>query len=209
MIFRVLKDEQSLAAYSILTEKHISVRFPVEYLQKSRVVALFNEAGEICGGYVLVLKGPFRVIQSLPESVRDHSPDLQRIAPKQLFELTGLWLSPKVTSKPVVLSFWLRLYFDILSTRKSHFVYAYSLNKKSLSRIYGVVNPRVIFRGLTQMQPGMKQPESESVEIASVVRLALIPMLKPHFLAKKLVVRRSLASNLDYQKILNAYDSPY
>ena len=207
MIFRELKDEHSLQRYITLTEKFLSIRFPMEYLKKSKVVACIDDEGEIAGGYMIVLKAPFRVVDSLPDSILEHHSHLHSMDQDSMIELTGLWLSPKVTHKITVFTFWLRLYWDIVRTKKKYIVYAYSLKKSALGKIYSVANPTILFRGMTKMQPGMKEPEEESVELVQIPKATLIPVINPQFFVKKLIAKRTLARNLDYLQVVNAYEN--
>lgn len=208
MEFKQLTDTQSLEAFAALTQKHLTISFPLDYLRKSKVVALIDDQKKICGGYVMVLTGPFRVIESLPTFSRQKHEWLNKRL-ESAFELTGLWLCPSVVGRINVTLFWLKLYFDIVTLKKKFFVYAYGLNKPALGKIYRVLGPQVLFRGRTLVQPGMAAPEDESVEMASVARLGLLPFLKPQLLLKKMLFTRTLSQNAAYQQVLREYEERF
>jgi hypothetical protein len=202
--FRVLRSESELNEYAEKTHRHLGVRFPLEYLKRSKVVAYLSDSGEMVGGYAMVLKGPFRTLESLPDVVRDCHPFLKETPMKDICEFTGLWLAPEMRRRTVSFVFWLRMYFDVVTLGKKHFVYAYSLDKKALGRMYRVCNPEVLFRGMTRMQPGMSKPEAESVEVTSLARIVWTPLLKPQFLLFKMIRRRTLSRNLAYMRIMRS-----
>jgi len=129
MRIMLLTSDEDLESYRQLTEKYINVLLPLEYLQRSKVVAFRHANGELCGGYVLVQSGPLRVLESIPED--DFSQiftDLSNVA-----EITGLWLDSKKSGTLFCsVALWLRLYFDLLFSSFDGFVYAYTLKKNNL-----------------------------------------------------------------------------
>lgn len=191
MPFVVLKEESELREFASLTHKFLSIQFPIEYLQQSKVTAYIDDAGRMLGGYVLVLRGPFRVVESLPDEVKNADP---RFAPENLeegFEVTGLWVSPALRDRKINLLFWLRMYFDMLTLGRKWLIYAYSLDKPGLGRMYSIAKPSVVFRGETKILPGMPEPDAESVEVVNIFNLAKVPFTCPQFLMKRLLPRRA------------------
>ena len=186
MPFRLLRGDEELETFCDNTEQYIAVRFPLDYLRNGKVVAYYSKDGRMLGGYALISKPPFRVIESLPEEVRSRHPALQRLAKTSLFEITGLWLAPELQLKRASFVLWLRLYRDAIALGKSHFVYAYSLTKPSLGRLYRVCHPEVVFRGRTRQLPGMLRAEEESVELSTVARAMLFTLLQPRFFLGRL-----------------------
>ena len=201
MSFKILKDDRELELFRDYAERYISVRFPLDYLQKSKVVAYYSEEGRMCGGYAFVLKPPFRVIESLPEFVRKRSEALRKVSMESLFEFTGLWLSPEIRCRRIASRFWFQIYRDILTLGKSHFVYAYSLDKPALGKLYSICRPDVIFQGETKILAGMKRAENESVEMSSLARVAVAPLLRP-----QLLTRRLLGGERHLEKKIRIYD---
>lgn len=168
---------------NILAEK-ISVRFPIEYLERSHV-RLLRLHGEILGGYTIVLKGPFRVVESLPDEIQ------AQLTTKKLCEATGMWLSPKVSNPLIVSRFWLQFCLDLLFSGKSECIYSYSLRSSRLTKVYSYSEPKILFRGLTKVLPGMPHPEEESVELTSVWKTGLLPFRNPKWIFKKLITKRN------------------
>ena len=198
MKFKTLKTEHELTLYSDLTYRYIDVRLPLEYLQRSKVIACFNNEGFICGGFVIVLEGPFRVITSIPNfNEQKWKPQLANCA-----EVTGLWLDNSYRYKHTSIKFWLTVYFELLKTKKEYFTYAWSLKKPKLGEIYAHGNPVVLFQGETNILPGMDKPDHESVEIVKRKDLLLTPIFKPTFLLKRVRGTRSLKGHNQHQRQL-------
>ena len=187
MKFRTLNTDQKLIQYSYLTEKYINVRLPLDYLQRSKVVACFNDMGHICGGFVIVFNEPFRVIESIPDfNKSDWQDKLDNCA-----EVTGLWFDNNFVKRRTSFKFWVNVYYEFLKTKKDYFTYAWSLKKPKLGAIYAHGNPTVLFRGETKILPGMGMPDEESVEIVKRRDILFIPLVKPHFFLKRIFSNRS------------------
>jgi hypothetical protein len=199
MKFVTISTDKELIEYQALTAKYINVVLPLDYLKKSKVIAL-KINGKIRGGFVLVTEGPFRVIDSIPSNYLSPKRMLKNILSHEILEITGLWLNPNIKDNQVSLIFWLNLYFQLLISRKKYCTYAYSLAKPKLGSIYKIANPRVLFSGKTNMQPGMSQPEEESVEIVSIKNIAIAPFSNPDFLLKKLIGNRNIAKNYSFRR---------
>lgn len=196
MEFKLLTEESDLREYAELTYRFLDIRFPLEYLKRSRVRACVTPEGRILGGYMLVMEGPYRVVESLPEAVRAKEP---RFAPEVLnkgMEVTGLWMSPALRCRRTNLLFWLRMYYEMLTLGRKWLIYAYSLDKPGLGRLYSVAKPKVVFRGETKIQEGMPEPDAESVEVVSIFNLAKAPFTAPQFLLRRLLPRSKRRATL-------------
>lgn len=203
MGFRLLHEQRDLLQYINYTEAHLGVRFPLEYLRQGRVMGFFDKNHKLAGGYSLILKGPFRVLESLPETIKTAHPILSKIKESSICEITGLWLSPELKYNNTSLHLWLRFYRNILFLRKKYFVYAYTFGKRSLGRLYSNMRPYIIFQGKTKLLPGMHQPEFESVELTTWGRIITVPIRKPRLLFGKMAGERTLASNASFMKMLH------
>jgi hypothetical protein len=185
-----LTSDEDLETYRHLTQKYINVLFQLEYLKRSKVVAFRLRNGEICGGYVLVKNGPFRVLDSIPSEHRHTiSTDLSNVA-----EITGLWLdSQKADNVFCSAILWLALYFGLLFSSFDGFVYAYSLKKENLKKLYSTFHPISLFKGLTIQQEGMIAAEEEAVEFVSKLQAGLAPFRQYEFLTRRItIVLRSM-----------------
>jgi len=189
MKFKVLTTEEELNNYRKITNAFIDVLLPLSYLKRSKVVAVVNKKDEIRGGFVIVMQGPFRTLQSIPKKT-DH---INNALKGNVGEITGLWLDPRFKDCRSSLKFWLRFYWELLSSGKSDYVYAYSLRKPKLGLLYKAGRPKVLFRGQTKILEGMDMPEKESVEILSMKNLALAPLTSPHFILRRLWGNRKLS----------------
>jgi hypothetical protein len=75
---------------------------------------------------------------------------------------------------------------EILSSSKTHFVYAYSMRKPKLGELYASGKPTVLYRGETKTLPGMDGPDLESVEMISLGGFFLSALATPSFFLKRL-----------------------
>ena len=189
MKFKLLSTDEELNQYRKITNGFIDVLLPLSYLKRSRVIAVVNKNNEIRGGFVIVMQGPFRTLLSIPKKTERINQHLKG----NVGEITGLWLDPRLGSCRSSFKFWLRLYWELISSGKTDYVYAYSLRKPKLGRLYKAGRPKVLFRGETKVMEGMDMPERESVEILSMKRLALAPITSPTFLLRRLWGNRKLS----------------
>ena len=155
---RILRNELELKGFIEAAEKIHKIEYPMDYLRRSRVVGLFDEQQNLRGGFLLALRGPFRTLESLPEGV-----ETRHIPQNRAAEINALWVDANCSGKKSA-RLWLRIFFEMVRSRKSHFLYTYSLKAASLGAIYAVVRPTVLYRGLTKTLPGMREPDEESVE---------------------------------------------
>lgn len=186
MKFKELKSEKDLEKYRHAIAKHIDVLLPLEYLKQGHVFAFVNDDHDICGGFALITKGPFRVLNSIPkfEGLK-FDPKLKHTA-----EITGVWLSKNKTNHYASLRFWLAVLGKVLTSRKKYFVYAYSTRKTGLKNIYARANPEVIFCGETKILPGMPAPDHETIEVVFRKRILLQAFKNPDFFVNRIIPKK-------------------
>jgi len=184
MNIRTLTEIADLEVYRSLTAKYIDVLFPMEYLQQAKVVVCSTASGEFCGGYMLVPQGglPLRVLDSIPDDdLAKVQTDLANVA-----EITGLWLDAKKANTTFCsLVFWLKLYADLATSSYDGFVYAYTLKKRNLAKIYATFCPTTLFEGMTKQQDGMAQPELEAVEYIDKGKVRTAPFKHFSFVSRR------------------------
>lgn len=186
MKLKKLKLEKDLEIYRHAIEKHIDVLLPLEYLKQGKVYGYFNEHNEICGGFTIITKAPFRVLDSIPNFEKfKNDPHLNKTA-----EITGVWLSKKDKRKFASLKFWSNLILTVMTSKKKYFVYAYSTKKTGLQNIYSRANPEVLFRGETKILPGMPSPDHESVEVIYRSRIIIQALKNPDFFIKRMIPKK-------------------
>lgn len=184
-VFRV-QNEADRIEYQALTERWLGIRYPMDYLETSKVYLARDERGCPVGGYCLRLKPPYRVLESLP------APSTPLTG--KTVELTGLWFQPDDPRPNGRVRFWARLCGSLLRHAYKNVVFAYSLSKPGLAKTYANARPTVLFSGVTKMQPGMTTPEAEVVCVAQAYRIALLPVLRPKFFLRRLCPRRQRVS---------------
>ncbi len=185
----VLKKDADLLEFQKYCAEFLHIDYPLECLKRSKVRA-FLKNDKIVGGYILTLKPPFRVLESLPDEVKSSHLAFKREILENSMEVTGLWLNPEVRGKRENFKFWLQLYADLSFTNKKYLFYAYGLEKKHLQKIYSLMNPKIIYRGETKPMPGMQYTELESVEMASINYVRFSLLHRGDFIFKKLLLSR-------------------
>lgn len=182
MKFKLLKQDAELENYRHAIHPHIDVLLPLSYLKQGQVYGYFNKKGDLIGGFALINKGPFRVLDSIPDfEGLKLDPHL-----KHTTEVTGVWLSCEGRDKYASLKYWLTIMTKVLTSRKKYFVYAYSSKKTHLEKIYSRANPIVLFRGETKLLPGMTSVDHESVEVVIKSRIIIQALKNPDFFVKRL-----------------------
>lgn len=198
--FREITRDSHLETYSQFTQRYLDVRYPTDYLRRSKVVALVseNEYGEIqsiFGGYILALSHPFRVLEQLPNTIVENHPHLQKKW-NECLELTGLWVHPMIKNGQIRFRLWWKLFRDLMSQSfkgRPYILYSYDASKKHLGEMYRLSKPHRIFEGYVYI-PGMTEENKEIVEMGSTraVMKAFFasPMCIVGFIAKRLLRKR-------------------
>jgi len=181
MEIRRIKDLLELDHFRKLTNKYIHVLFPIEYLERSRVFCCYDSQNRICGGFVLVMKGPFRVLDSIPTGSDAHGLNMNKTC-----EVTGLWFVPSAKDRSKSIKFWGRLYLELLRTQKNNFVYAFSMSNPQIGKMYEPARPVRLFKGKTEILPGMDDYDNEVVEYVKKSNLYLFPFRSPDFFIKRI-----------------------
>jgi hypothetical protein len=205
IVFREITSEAHLTAYSSFTKRYLDVHYPLDYLKRSKVVALvtLNEDGQIqtmFGGYILALRGPFRVLQQLPRNIVEEHDELQEKLDK-CFELTGLWIHPLMKNGTLRAKFWLRLFMDLVAQTikgKSYALYSYDASKTKLGEMYSICKPCRIFKGEVYI-PGMSEQTTEIVEMGSIHAVMRAFYKEPAYVARFLG-KRLFRKRIAYRK---------
>jgi hypothetical protein len=189
MNFKRLKTFSELNAYRNIAANYIDVLFPLEYLERSKVYAWLDKNGEILGGFMIVTKGPFRVLNSIPDYA-----DAKPLCEKEVAEITGVFLSSSLRGRQKSFEFWMRLYWKLILAKRKYYVYSYTLKKPQLQRMYSMTQPSVLFKGKTNQLAGMTDVEYESVEFMTFKNLVKVPLHRPQFFTRRLVAGRELSA---------------
>ncbi len=203
--FREITSDAHLTAYSSFTKRYIDVEYPLDYLKRSKVMALVteNDNGDIqsmFGGYIVALQGPFRVLEQLPQAIVQDHKELQQKLDK-CFELTGLWIHPLLKNGTFRAKFWLRLFMDLVAQTikgKSYLLYSYDASKKKLGEMYSICKPCRIFEGEVFI-PGMTVQATEIVEMGSIHAVMRAFYKEPAYVARFLG-KRLFRKRLAYRK---------
>lgn len=135
------------------------VCLPLAYLQRGHVELVRAPDGTLCGGFCVVPWPGLRVIEQLPDSVRQRfeaSADTER-----LVEITGVWLDDR--SLLASSAFWIRLLAWCAKRSIQNVVFSCDADKTKLARLYLRARPQVIYAGpvatLEGMAPGVAHEE--------------------------------------------------
>ena len=188
-------DDKDLKEYIEKASKILGIDYPMEYL-KQGVIRVFKDGeGIIRGGYTLVLKPPFRTLNSLPDNEISEK-ILEDLKQYDLFEINGLWLDRNIKSGIPSCQFWYRVSRDIASQDKDYLLYSFELAKKRLAKMYDLSKPIVLYRGMVKQLPGMDDIAYESIQMCSPKRILYLPIYAfPNFMSKFLFKRKTYGFN--------------
>jgi hypothetical protein len=168
---KFLKYDQDLFAYQQKVKQILGIEFPISYLKQGKVRAFFNAAGELVAGYVLITSGELRTLSSIPGKFHNLPCDQ-----KSLTEVTALFIDKTVNSSIARTQFWFSFSHDLSSlTDKTHYIYAYDMEKTKLKKLYRLAKPIVLFEGRTLLLEGMSEVSEEAIEIAECSTIKYLP----------------------------------
>ncbi len=177
----VLTKDSELREFQEHVKQQINIEFPLQYFKQGFIRAFKNSKGKMVGGYALILKGPFRTL----ESIKCHKA-ASSLDPAETMEVTALWLDRSLRSGISSTQFWLKFSRDV-ATRpgKKYCVYAYDLHNEKLKKLYSMASPTVLYRGETKQLEGMTSSALESIEVASSRFIGRVPLYAiPSFVLK-------------------------
>lgn len=141
------------------------VRYPTSYIKEQGEAWGVFRHGELLGGYVIIVKVPFRTTSFLAAHgiPHDYSDD-------ELIELGGVWMEKAFRQKRYTTPLWLHMTSRIKANNKNFVIYGYSLQKKGLQKLYAAGNPHILFRGFTATGEGLKTHSTASIEVINTSR---------------------------------------
>lgn len=187
MKFRRLSAPHELAVYTAECERRIHVRFPADYLARSHVYGLFDDAGSMVGGALFCVEGPFRSIAGIPDDARAAA---EARLPRSVFEGSGLWLDRSVRTPLACIYYYFSMWVAAVRTRKRHGLFSFSKKVRVLNDVYGLGTPPIVYEGPVHLE-GMSAPDEERVCTTSMIGGSLLFLLSP-FIAPMWFTRRML-----------------
>lgn len=184
----ILNNDQDLFVYQQKVKNILGIEFPVAYLKQGKVRAFIDDNGEIVAGYAMITSGPFRTLSSIPFRVINMPCELS-----ELSEVTAMFIDRSVKSGVARCQFWYTFSRDLGTLpEKTHYMYAYDLEKTKLKKLYKFANPTTLFEGRTLLLEGMSEVSDESIEVARCSTIMLLPLYGiPGFLSR-LFIRKPL-----------------
>ncbi len=184
----ILKNDHDLFVYQQKVKNILGIEFPVSYLKQGKVRAFLDADGEIVAGYALITEGPFRTLSSIPGEVTNLPCDVESLS-----EVTALFIDRKVKSGVARCQFWLTFSRELSNlSGKTHYMYAYDLEKTKLKKLYRLANPTVLFEGRTLLLEGMAEESDESVEVAKCSTIMYLPFYAMPGFVNRLFFRKPL-----------------
>lgn len=145
-----------------LTQVHLGIYFPQEYLVGSSVYCFIEQSGVMFGGLFVRKMIPFRTIDSIPEASQMTARKvLQNV--QETVEVNGVWIDPTNKSPFVSFSFWLQMISILLDTEYKQFIFTVDHNNKHMASHVDSMDHEVLYSGRTRMLDGMKNPSNESI----------------------------------------------
>jgi hypothetical protein len=183
-----LDNDKDLFVYQQKVKNVLGIEFPISYLKQGKVRAFLDNNNQIVGGYAMILEAPFRTLSSIPEEVTNLPCEVS-----ELSEVTAMWIDRSVTSGVARCQFWIHFSRDLSTLPgKSHYMYAYDLEKTKLKKLYRFANPTVLFEGRTLLLEGMSEESDESVEVASCRTIMFLPFYALPNLINRLFLRKPI-----------------
>jgi len=138
-----------------------------------------DPGGVTCGGAMIVLKPPFRSLESIPAEAAGQTDEALDFT--SLAEINGVWLSQQTRTTYLSYCFWRLLLKSILATGRQQFLFTYAHGKGEMPAAYLLTKPRILFSGRTKRLPGMKAPAEETIAVVDSKTLAdLLAVLDHH-----------------------------
>lgn len=184
----ILDNDQDLFIYQQKVKKVLGIEFPLSYLKQGNIRAFLDEDKQIVGGYAMILEATFRTLSSIPIEVTNLPCDIT-----DLSEVTAMWLDRSITSGLARCQFWYYFSRDLSTLPgKTHYMYAYDLEKTKLKKLYKHANPTVLFEGRTKLLEGMGQESDESIEVASCKTIMFLPLYALPGFINRLLFRKPI-----------------
>ncbi len=118
------------------------VRYPTAYVRDQAEAWGLYIDDKLVGGYLIVVKGPFRTtIYLKAQNIVHHYRD------DELIELGGVWIEEAFRSKKYSTSIWLHMVSRIQAHSKPYVIFGYNLSRSGLQKLYAAGNPHILFRG--------------------------------------------------------------
>jgi len=143
----VSKNEKLLKEYIKLSIEKEGVAYPYSYINEQGKCYVFTKNNKIIGGYCLIMKPPFRVIEFVKQVDTEHEKTLSGINEKRCIEAGGLWMEPSSNNVLLGNLLWANIYKNIMKTGKQDIIFGYCNERKGLTRHYSKIRPKNLFRG--------------------------------------------------------------
>jgi hypothetical protein len=183
---RRVRGLEEATRYQEEAKKYIGIEFPLSYLRRSKIYVIYNSKQEMLGGFLIVMEGPLRSFESLPDLT--YLP--KKVDRWDVAEVNALWLSPVLRKNVFSVMFWLFVISRLLLSGRKYFTYTYSTEKFKLKEFYSRANPQTIYQGKTKALEGMAEEDFESIDIVSRSHIAMAPLKNISLIFKRVLSGR-------------------
>ena len=124
-----------------------STPIPLDYLQRSSVVGLFNSSGKMVAGYIINGEAPFRLFDFVPPHSRENLTPPFQLSWSNVAEVTCVWKSREVSSIFMSLCFWPRVHWAVFTSGEKALL-GHDQNKR-LDQFYTWAHPKTLYSGVS------------------------------------------------------------
>lgn len=169
--FKTIENENEINIFLDKFEHYTSVRLPLDYARKSKIVGVFLH-GNLSGGYMLVTKPSFRSTMFVPDAIKKENAFFKNDS-YEMMEVNGLWIGPSIKTPQMQFRIWLKMVADIFMSKKKFLLLMCDTRNENIKKLHGLTNPEFIYEGSPSLMPGVESVTSVKISYTTRWRMVL------------------------------------
>jgi hypothetical protein len=118
----------------------------------------------MCGGVLVVQRGPFRSLLAIDRlAATGLAAELNKAT--DVAEINGVWLAPDVKTPILPVTFWRQLIGFLLTSDKQKFLFTFDRQNRQMRKLTSWLRYDVLYSGPTHQLIGMKGPSDETIAV--------------------------------------------